>query len=652
MLRAIHRWILYPIIVAVLALAAGGITIAVTTPSDERNPDFEISSFAATYVLVPAQHGALDVLVTETISTRFSGVGNHGIIRELPLQYQNHFNDIRDVEVEGRLRTDRESEPTDWRPAGVQEDRETDRLVLRIGSALETLEPGEQHFRISYRLTDIALNTPDGSAQEVYLDVNGTGWDVPAERVSARLEVPTELAGSLNGNARCYQGPAGSTRQCTITQAGTSPAVFEAAATGLGPYESMTFAVGFEPGTFGRAYTPHGLFDGVRIFWFAAPVVLVGLVAAGALLPPWWRRRRLLREVIVTRYQAPDGVEPLVAADVWGRPERGPAAQLLQAAVQRQIELTVDEQPGSEAAASGSVRLTGSAVKALRRDLRIEGLRELTDRGTGSFLRGYFSQGLAYAPSGSILERRESIVADAGVRQELRKPAGWFLPIYFLLLFVATFGAVGVSLAAGWLLWWFTGLCVAAVLALILVTTRVSPSGPLTTKGEIVYQELRGLHDFMGMAERDRIAYLQNVASAPRTEGDGGALIKLYEPLLPYAVIFGMEDTWASVLGEAHDDRLPTVPQLAAVLAAVPLSSLSDSLTRDGYHPTRAQTLFAVNDRVDAGFSHFGERLTRTNGLNDFGDGFRGGGGGWSSGGSGGGGSSGGGMGGGGGSSW
>lgn len=51
------------------------------------------------------------------------------------------------------------------------------------------------------------------------------------------------------------------------------------------------------------------------------------------------------------------------------------------------------------------------------------------------------------------------------------------------------------------------------------------------------------------MAEANRISWLQNALDAP-TEHD---YVKLYEPLLPYAIIFGVEDSWRRIMGELND---------------------------------------------------------------------------------------------------
>ncbi len=60
---------------------------------------------------------------------------------------------------------------------------------------------------------------------------------------------------------------------------------------------------------------------------------------------------------------------------------------------------------------------------------------------------------------------------------------------------------------------------------------------------------LLGLRDYMQLAEADRIRYLQSPDGAERVDVDDQTqLVKLYERLLPYAVIFGIEEDWAKEL--------------------------------------------------------------------------------------------------------
>lgn len=385
----------------------------------------------------------LDVLVTETIATDFAGSMNHGIIRAIPRKYQSHVNEIADVRVEGRLRThtsytygEDEETPEQWHPVQVDEDYTGTALSLPIGSASEYLLEGEQFYRISYRLTDVAMNTPDGKAQEVYLDVNGSGWDVPTDRVTAELIVPADLTDRLNGNAACYQGAEGSTEVCKISRSGTDPVTFTASAADLNAWQSMTFAVGFVPDTFPLAYTPER-FNVAAVAWLLVAPAIGLLVLACVVVPQAWRRWRLSRPVLVTQFQPPEGIEPLVAA-----------------AVSKQVELTTNELPGSEAIASGSLRLTGSRRRTLSADLRVEGLDELDDRGVGSFLRGYFRHGFDRAPSDSLIERRRSLIREAGQRTGNPTPGSWFMPMYVILVLLSLLATIAVCYYAPGLFWW------------------------------------------------------------------------------------------------------------------------------------------------------------------------------------------------------
>ena len=96
-----------------------------------------------------------------------------------------------------------------------------------------------------------------------------------------------------------------------------------------------------------------------------------------------------------------------------------------------------------------------------------------------------------------------------------------------------------------WLIW----ISPTAGALLLIASVFLLPGlGKLTPKGRQVRDELRGLERFMSMAEQDRIAWLQGIRTAPRERHGDGSRIALYERLLPYAVIFGMEASWAELV--------------------------------------------------------------------------------------------------------
>lgn len=654
MFRSIGRWLAYPVIAVVVVLVIAGVVSALDNePAVPADRSMKGVGFDARYELEPSSEGGLDVLVTETITVNMLTAGSRGIIRAIPLKYQGHYNTISYIEVEGRLTLSRGGDDPSWERVAFERTTSTKEVVeLKIGSGAY-LARGQQQYRITYMLHDVAMNTPDGAAQELYLDVNGTAWGTSFESVSARVEVPAELAPELNGNTACYEGAAGSTTRCGITRSGTDPLTLTSSVGDVAAGETLTFAIGFQPGTFGQAYTPTRGEGAPWLFVMPAlALVVLGLIT----IPPFVRRRRLDRQVLVTRFDPPEGIEPVVAADVWGAPERGIAAQLTKAVVQGQLHLISDEPSSSEKSPTGA-RPSARDIDRVRRAVRITGLDNLDDRGAGSLLRGYFPS--SRLGSGrynqTLADRRSSLVSEAGQRASISNPGGWFMPAY-------VFGVVGIGLVSLVALRSSGGLLVPAlvsavvtVLILVQALYRTDTSGRLTVRGEATYQHLRGLNNFMRLSEADRIAWLQSTETAPRVADGSQTRIKLYEPLLPYAVIFGLEGSWAALLGDASDG-LPA-PSWMPTLSGIDLTDVLRSVPTTHYHDYGGtRTMGLVNQRVSNGFnaagSAFADMFKGGNDGSGGGSSWSGSGGGWSSGGSGGGGSAGGGMGGGGGRSW
>ncbi|HTL42397.1 MAG TPA: hypothetical protein VL294_13075, partial [Pseudolysinimonas sp.] len=80
---------------------------------------------------------------------------------------------------------------------------------------------------------------------------------------------------------------------------------------------------------------------------------------------------------------------------------------------------------------------------------------------------------------------------------------------------------------------------------------------PLTADGAKLKEHLLGLKEFIRVAEADRLQMLQSVTGAERVATDAGSIIKVYEKLLPYAVLFGLEKEWAGTLGKYYDQNPP-----------------------------------------------------------------------------------------------
>ncbi len=555
MLRQIKRWIAYPLVwlVAMLvpmlwALAGNAIGAA----ADVNR--FEIDSFDGRYVAVP-DGDRLTLQVTERITATFRPETNHGIERRLDSRYGSTEIGIRDVTV-----TEPGGKPM---PFSTRYADDGD-ILLRIGDPY-SYASGTVTYLIGYTIDNAMVQA--GDRQEIYLDINGTGWLQHFGRVSATVYV-TALADQLLGEQACYQGPAGSTERCEIVR---HPNRFTATVTDLAPRETMTVAIGFQPGTVATA-VPLPRAPGFGWTGLLAMPALGAACLAFALTMRAARRSLGRVHEVVTRFEPPADLPPITAADFLGRPEAGAAAQLADLVVTGLATITSPGEPIATAAQDRG-RLGRRPAAELRSGLTV------TLNNPGEISRGtlrdlcttLFGNGRPVSLDGV---RHRDIASATGLRRELlknlwlRKDAvvpGPMLGVGMVAL--TLWGWAQLAMGIPGLGWPFLGCGLAAVLLLVAAAHYYPPLGRLTPKGRQVRDELAGLQRFVTMAEAGRISWLQNAVDAPRVTGptDAESLVKLYEPLLPYAIVFGMEQTWQQLLGSLYD-TLPAAAEPAATV--------------------------------------------------------------------------------------
>src|SRR5262249_8737766 len=102
--------------------------------------------------------------------------------------------------------------------------------------------------------------------------------------------------------------------------------------------------------------------------------------------------------------------------------------------------------------------------------------------------------------------------------------------------------------------WIAVGAILAA--AVCFIGSTVMPAR--TATGVDLRDYLYGVRDYMKLAEADRIKVLQS-PHGDLTEkvdvGDNTQLVKLYEKLLPYAMLFGIEKDWAKEMAPLYTEQ-------------------------------------------------------------------------------------------------
>lgn len=561
MLRQIKRWIAYPLVwlVAMLVPMVWSLIGDSMGAVAEVN-QFTITSFDADYKAIPSGD-RLTLQVRERITAQFDNYRtNHGIERRLDARYGDTDIDLGDFTV-----TDDRGEPLPFSRRADDDD-----LVLRIGDPDDYVY-GTVTYVIGYTIGNAMVAGPD--RQEIYLDVNGTGWLQPFGRVSASLDA-SRLADRLLGEQACYQGRAGATARCAIDRTGTT---FRAAVTDLGPRETMTIAVGFQPGTVATAVP----LPGRPGFGWTGLLAMPALGAACLAFALAMRAvRRSLGRVgeVVTRFEPPPDIPPIAAADFLSRPETGAAAQLADLVVTGLATITSAEIPTATAAQDRG-RLGSRPAAELRSGLTVtltgaDDISRATLQTICTTLFGYRRpvslDDVRHRDIANATALRRDLLKDLWLRKDPIVP-GPMLAVGMVAL--TLWGWVQLGMGIPELGWPFLGCGLLAVLLLVAAAHYYPPLGRLTPKGRQVRDELAGLQRFVTMAEAGRIGWLQNAVDAPRVTGtkDAETLVKLYEPLLPYAIIFGVERTWQQLLGSLYDTLPSTEPD--STTAARPITA-------------------------------------------------------------------------------
>lgn len=541
-----HRRIRLVIAPAIVAFVAALVVGGPSSPALAGTDDFSFESMSVDYLLERSSSGDAQLTTREQLVALFPEIDqNHGIQRAIPLSYQGHPTHPVVTSV---------TDSTGNSIAFVTEESD-DFLVVTISG--DDFVHGRVEYVITYTQENVILVPDDGAGtQEMYWDVNGTGWAQPFGSVSARITVSPDLATHVTSNSACYQGAEGSTTPCTSSDSQSTPGggrVFSFSTRNLAPFENLSFAIAFEPDTF--AVPDWSVWAHPLGIVFVSLSVLMGLLLLAALVLrlTLWRNHRG-RGIVIAQYQAPEGMTPLLAGNLVRRSNRATVAAILRLAVNGNLVIRdVD---------TGKKRSSGYEVE-------IASLEKLGDEDT-LVLDATFGSPLSVGSSintsqpdygrarrlSKLWKTTKSSAVAAGFRSEPQAALRRFGMILALAIGIAVFftgGAINVDGFGGGIdvIITYAGTFVVTVATIALLRNVT----PLTSRGAQAREELRGLKLFIRLAEADRIAFLQSPSGAQRKVDvtKPGTIIHLYEAALPYAVLFGLEKQWANELALLYE---------------------------------------------------------------------------------------------------
>jgi Predicted membrane protein (DUF2207). len=553
--------------------------------------DFSFASYDADYYLSRDAQGHATLRTVETFVAQFPSTDqNRGIIRAIPNDYDGVplHTSVQSVVDENGAPVHFEATDT----GGFTE--------LALGT--DDFVHGRTSYVISYTQQNVVRAFADTGDDEFYWDTNGTGFSQPFGSVTARVHVDPSIVGFLTGNNACYQGAQNSAERCEIAQATDAAGeVFTASANNLGPGENLTVVVGFQLGTFVQVPQEESPIDpGSPFFpaqaetpwWGTLGSILVMVLAVlGAVFTIVRRfvgpRDAKGRGWIIPQYTVPKGINLLEAAEVVGRQSSGIPAQLVSFAVRGKLRIL--DYPVTESGADYTLQLlTADGVDDQERGLLQALFGEDLEAGAVQEI-GVTNDALANAIAGVRAKVRPAVLA-RGFKAKRSSLVGVLAAVgVFLLIFVAV-GVLVASAFAGAFSGWGIGSVFVVFVCLFVTIGFAWRPAVLTESGAEQRDYLLGMRDYLQLAEADRFRMLQSPEGAERVAAEGvdvndkAQVVKLYEKLLPFAVLWGVEREWAKELtvyyeSDGTPDWFVTSGTFNAVLFSQALGGLASSVT-------------------------------------------------------------------------
>lgn len=554
---------------AIVAAAAAWVLPQPAVPAVADVSDFSYRSWDVAYEIDVDKAGRAVAQVTETLVAEFPDFDqNRGIVRGLPEKYEGSSTNPSNFTV------------TDASGASVPFEIEADDGFVAVLTGDDRFVRGVQTYVISYTLEDVVLARDDAAADEFNWDLVDFEHEQPIDSFGATVAFGPGLADRVNGDARCYVGPPGSTDECAI-EASTDGAEFSISGVELGAQEGVTAAIGLEPGSVVQPSSrlPNFTLDTLPLLIGGAALGASGIAAGSAIRLR--SRRKTGRGTIVAQYDVPETLPPLVAGPVAGVSAKTAPAQLVHLAVRGAIRIEDGEaenglfgpkdaqpvlrlvNPNRAADPLDAATLTalfpdaapGDAITLPKSDEHFgKQMQELESSGPKAALnRGYFetvhvasARRWGWIAIGLVLVLGGFTVAALAVRENA-------LPAIFIVM---------------------------GIVALIAALASIVKQRVYTPLGAETREYLLGVREFISVAEADRLRVLQSHSGAERQADGEVDVVHLYERLLPYAMIFGLEKEWTSVLQVAYEERAGYVPLWYPGVAAAGMSSFSSTISQ------------------------------------------------------------------------
>ena len=510
------------------SLLAGSGQAALAAQTD----NFTITKFDAEYSLGRDGENRSTLAATWRITAYFPPNQNHGIAPIFVKKYDNHPTNFSLQSV-----TDEQGKTLEYNWNGDE---------LRIGKK-DVYVQGEKTYVIKFTQRDVTKHYDNTGRDEFYWDVIGNEWRVPMENVRVSVKLDESLQAARRGEVFCYVGKQGSRERCNVSD---DKSEIVTNVSRLNRREGITMAVGFTSGTFtGYQET---LSEKLIKIWAIVQTIASSLAVILMLLLAWRYRRLFGRyselKPIPPEYLPPNQASVMTSAYILKNYEvmavKGSAkvAQLLDLAVRHYIKLYEVKKASFLRSAQYEIEI----VKDLK-ELRTE---------ESEVIRDMFGSSMPKPGQRLNLKKLQNNLSYAArIRDDDTNLKNLARGNYAL----CEQTLANKRIVQRWALWvGVIGVLLLSPMLLIVagIVFALSFGWSLTDEGLALRRYLAGLKMYIGVAEAERLQMLQSPEGAEKVKVDATdekQLVKLYERVLPYAVLFGQEKKWSAQLGQYYE---------------------------------------------------------------------------------------------------
>jgi hypothetical protein len=451
-------------------------------------------------------------------------------------------------------------------------------LNLAIKASDGSYVLGEQTYIIKYKQYWVIHDFDSGSGiNEFYWDINGNGWLQSFGRVASTVILdPLLTKNVIPKSMRCYEGDFGSTGSCKVTQ--PSENTFQFTSIDLAAGETQTIAIGFNrdvANTDGPQAIDSSSWPGFLVSLLALISILIW-----AIYYRFTQLRNLGKaSIIIPQYQPPKEPDLAVSALVSRNTAHLHQASVIELAIQKLIEIeqVTESKQGNFILRRTPLRATNPNQLGL---LTALGLSSAGDQVNLSSEMDATDQAALSKRLSELKGKITRQVNSGGYfkKRALGIPALVFSGVLAALISLTVF-AIGIDSESASLL---------TVIPLLLGTPYIVAywiilsKRVLTAKGAELDAYLKGMKEYIELAEKDRLDFLQSPKGAllKPSEVKGRSVVKLYEEILPWAILLGLHKQWNGVLNNLYEKDGAPVWFVGAPVFAESFSSLDSILAQ------------------------------------------------------------------------